>query len=74
MEYWMKRGFNLHGTKDQWGNPSKDVYVVSNGAKSAVVVVLFDGTYQKTTDWMSSVDAAKREAVQFASNKALSFS
>lgn len=67
MEYWMKRGFSLQGVTDTFGSPSNTVYVVTNGIKSAVVVVKFDGSYQKSSEWFGNVHAAKNEAVALAS-------
>lgn len=55
MEYWLKRGYKLEGTK-------KDgVFVVHNSQKAGVLVTDFWGDLKMASPWFGSVERAKAE-------------
>lgn len=55
MEFWLKRGYKLEGTK------KNGVFVVSNSSKAGVLTTNFWGELELSTPWFGSVERAKAE-------------
>ena len=60
MEYWLKRGFTIKGTRNQ------NIWIVSRNGRHAVVTVDFWDNWERTSEWFGTVERAESETRELA--------